>query len=106
MKLLSQRDYPEGRFTLAFVGYGDDKRSPCIELTFNYETDTYQMGNAFGHVAFGVNDVYAVCERIRQRGGTISRKPGPMKNSSTVLAFITDPDGYKIELIQLENLEK
>ena len=100
MKLLAQQDYPEGKFTLAFVGYGESKREPCIELTYNYGVDNYELGDAFGHVAFGVEDIYSVCDKIREGGGKITREPGPMKNSTTVLAFVEDPDGYKIELIQ------
>lgn len=99
MKQLRCNDYPDGKFTLAFVGYGDESQETVIELTHNWETDQYEMGNAYGHVALEVDDVYAACERIRQRGGRITREPGPMKHGTTVLAFVEDPDGYKIELL-------
>ena len=99
MKLLRRRDYPEGKFTLAFVGYGDESDSSVIELTYNWGVDKYELGNAFGHIAIGVEDVYAAAERIRAAGGKIVREPGPMKGGSTVLAFVEDPDGYRIELL-------
>ncbi len=99
MKLLRQREYPEGKFTLAFVGYGDESDSSVIELTYNWGVDHYELGNAFGHLAIGVDDVYAAAERIRAAGGKIVREPGPMKGGSTVLAFVEDPDGYRIELL-------
>lgn len=99
MKQLRCNDYPDGKFTLAFVGYGDESQETVIELTHNWETDQYEMGNAYGHVALEVDNVYAACERIRQRGGRITREPGPMKHGTTVLAFVEDPDGYKIELL-------
>ena len=99
MKLLRQREYPEGKFTLAFVGYGDESDSSVIELTYNWGVDKYELGNAFGHLAIGVDDVYAAAERIRAAGGKIVREPGPMKGGSTVLAFVEDPDGYRIELL-------
>lgn len=99
MKLLRRRDYPEGKFTLAFVGYGDESDSSVIELTYNWGIDKYELGNAFGHLAIGVEDVYAAAERIRAAGGKIVREPGPMKGGSTVLAFVEDPDGYRIELL-------
>lgn len=102
MKLLRRRDYPEGRFTLAFVGYGDERDSTVLELTHNWDTAAYEMGTAYGHIAIGVDDVYAVCERIRARGGKIVREPGPMRGGRSVLAFLEDPDGYKIELLQDE----
>lgn len=100
MKLLRRKDYPEGKFTLAFVGYGDESDTAVIELTHNWEIDGYDPGNGFGHVALGVKDIYAVCDAIRAKGGTISREPGPMKHGTTVIAFIKDPDGYAIELIE------
>ena len=100
MKLLSRDDYPGGEFTLAFVGYGESKKDPCIELTFNWGRDQYTLGDAYGHVALGVDDIYAVCERLRAAGAKITREPGPMKHGTTVIAFVEDPDGYKIELIQ------
>jgi lactoylglutathione lyase len=100
MQLLSRKDYPEGKFTLAFVGYGRNPEHAEIELTYNWGVDRYEMGTAFGHIALGADDIYAVCDRIRKAGGTITREPGPMKHGMTVIAFVTDPDGYKIELIE------
>ena len=99
MQLLRRQDYPEGRFTLAFVGYGPETETAVLELTWNWDTDHYEMGNAYGHIAIGVDDVYAACERVRARGGKVVREAGPMKGGSTVIAFIEDPDGYKIELL-------
>jgi lactoylglutathione lyase len=99
MKLLRRRDYPEGRFTLAFVGYGDESEHAVIELTHNWDVATYELGTGFGHVAIEVDDVYAACADIKQRGGTVTREAGPMKGGTTVIAFVADPDGYKIELI-------
>ena len=101
MKLLRQKDYPGGEFTLAFVGYGDESDTAVIELTHNWGTDAYDVGNGYGHVALGVDDIYGTCEAIATRGGKVTRQPGPMKHGSTVIAFVEDPDGYKIELIQL-----
>lgn len=100
MKLLRKKDYPDGKFTLAFVGYGEESDTAVIELTHNWETDSYELGNGFGHVALGVKDIYVVCDAIRAKGGTISREPGPMKHGTTVIAFVKDPDGYAIELIE------
>jgi len=100
MKLLRRRDYPEGKFTLAFVGYGNESDTAVIELTHNWDTNSYEIGNGFGHVAIGVSDIYAVCDDIRAQGGVISREPGPMKHGTTVIAFVKDPDGYAIELIE------
>lgn len=100
MRLLRQKDYESGRFTLAFVGYGDEKENTVIELTHNWDLQEYQQGNAFGHLAIAVDDVYAACEHIRQAGGNITREPGPMKHGNTLLAFAEDPDGYKIELLE------
>lgn len=100
MKLLRQHDYPEGKFTLAFVGYGDEASNVVIELTYNYGVDKYEQGNAFGHIALAVPDAAAACDAIRQRGGKVVREAGPMKHGSTIIAFVEDPDGYKIELIQ------
>ncbi|HAC64690.1 MAG TPA: lactoylglutathione lyase [Cyanothece sp. UBA12306] len=102
MKLLRQKDYPGGEFTLAFVGYGDESETTVIELTYNWGVDSYEIGNAYGHIALGVDDIYETCEKIRQLGGNITREPGPMKHGSTVIAFVQDPNGYKIELIQLK----
>ncbi|WP_435628098.1 lactoylglutathione lyase [Candidatus Ferrigenium straubiae] len=100
MKLLRRTDYPEGKFTLAFVGYGDEAQGAVIELTHNWGVEKYEPGNAFGHIAIEVADAYAACDNIRQRGGRVVREAGPMKHGSTVIAFVEDPDGYKIELIQ------
>jgi len=99
MKLLRQKDYPDGRFTLAFVGYQDEADGAVLELTHNWDTPSYDLGNGYGHVALAVDDVYAACDRIREKGGRITREPGPMKHGSTILAFVEDPDGYKIELL-------
>lgn len=101
MKLLRQKDYPGGEFTLAFVGYGDEADHTVLELTYNWGKDQYTLGDAYGHIAIGVDDIYATCEAIRAKGGKISREPGPMKHGSTVIAFVEDPNGYKVELIQL-----
>jgi len=100
MRLLRRKDYPGGRFTLAFVGYGDEADTAVIELTWNWDTTSYDLGNAFGHIAIAVDDIYTVCDRIRADGGVISREPGPMKHGNTVIAFVRDPDGYAIELIE------
>lgn len=100
MKLLRTRDNPEYQYTLAFVGYADESEQAVLELTYNYGQTQYDMGNAYGHIALGVPDVAAACERIRQAGGIISREAGPVKGGSTIIAFVQDPDGYKIELIE------
>ncbi|BDG10878.1 lactoylglutathione lyase [Anaeromyxobacter paludicola] len=100
MTLLRRHDYPEGRFTLAFVGYGDESRQPAIELTHNWDTPAYELGNGFGHIALEVPDAAAACAAIRARGGKVTREAGPMKHGTTVIAFVEDPDGYKVELIQ------
>lgn len=100
MRLLRRDDYPEGRFTLAFVGYGEESESAVIELTFNWDTASYDLGNGFGHIALEVPDAHAACDAIRQRGGKVTREAGPMKHGTTVIAFVEDPDGYKIELIE------
>lgn len=101
MKVLSKDDYPDGKFTLAFLGYGSDKyRDTTIELTYNWDKNSYNHGDAFGHIALGVEDIYKTCDEIRARGGKIVREPGPMKHGTTVIAFIEDPNGYKIELIE------
>ena len=100
MKLLRQKDYPGGKFTLAFVGYGEESDHTVLELTHNWETDKYNLGNAYGHIAIGVDDIYETCEQIKARGSKVVREPGPMKHGSTVIAFVEDPDGYKVELIQ------
>lgn len=100
MKLLRRHDYPEGKFTLAFVGYQDEAHGAVIELTYNWGVEKYELGNAFGHIAIEVVDAYAACEQIKSRGGKVVREAGPMKHGSTVIAFVEDPDGYRIELIQ------
>jgi lactoylglutathione lyase len=100
MELLRQKDFPGGKFTLAFLGFGPEETHPALELTYNWDTDSYTFGDAFGHIALGVEDIYATCDAIRAAGGTISREPGPMKHGTTVIAFVEDPDGYKIELIE------
>ncbi|MHA3049175.1 MULTISPECIES: lactoylglutathione lyase [unclassified Acinetobacter] len=100
MTLLRRRDYEEGRFTLAFVGYGDEEHHTVLELTHNWDTESYELGNAYGHIAIAVDDAYQACEEIKARGGKVVREAGPMKGGVTVIAFVEDPDGYKIELIQ------
>ena len=100
MRLLRRHDYPEGKFTLAFVGYQDEAEGAVIELTYNWGVDAYELGNAFGHIALAVPDAYRACDEIRARGGKVIREAGPMKHGTTVIAFVEDPDGYKIELIQ------
>lgn len=99
MKLIRQKDYPAGKFTNAFIGYGDEKDHTAIELTHNWDTDNYDLGNGFGHLAVEVDDVYQAAEKIRQQGGKIIREPGPMNAGSTIIAFVEDPDGYAIELL-------
>ena len=100
MRLLRRKDYPEGKFTLAFVGYGDESDTAVIELTHNWGVDKYELGNAFGHIAVAVDDAYKACEEVKRRGGKVTREAGPMKHGTTVIAFIEDPDNYKIELIE------
>lgn len=101
MNLISKTDYPEGKFTLVFVSYGTSKNDPCIELTYNYDKNSYKLGDAFGHLAFGTSDVLGMCDKVRKSGqGKVTREPGPMKHGTTVIAFIEDPNGYKIELIE------
>ena len=99
MKLLREKDYPEGKFTLAFVGYGNETEEAVIELTHNWDTETYDIGNAFGHIAIEVDDVYSACAAMKKSGGKIIRAAGPMNAGTTIIAFIEDPDGYQIELI-------
>lgn len=99
MRLLRKKDYPEGRFTLAFLGYQNEEEASVLELTFNWDIHHYELGNAFGHLAIEVENVYQACDQIRALGGTITREAGPMKNGNTVLAFVKDPDGYQIELL-------
>ncbi len=103
MKLLRQKDYPGGEFTLAFVGYGDESDHTVLELTYNWGTDKYDLGDAYGHIALGVDNIYDTCAQIRAQGGKITREPGPMKHGSTVIAFVEDPNGYKVELIELSS---
>jgi lactoylglutathione lyase len=100
MTLLREEQYPEAEFSLAFVGYGDEESNSVIELTYNWGTDNYDLGNGFGHIAIAVPDAVAACEQIKQRGGKVIREAGPMMHGTIVLAFIEDPDGYKIELIE------
>jgi len=104
MKLLRTTDRPEQKYTLAFVGYGTNPDHAELELTYNYGVDSYELGTAFGHLAIGVDDVHGACERIRAAGGTITREPGPVKGGTTMIAFVQDPDRYKIELIQGRNV--
>jgi len=99
MKLLRQKEYPDGKFTLAFVGYGDEKDEAVIELTYNWDQDKYDLGTGYGHIALEVDDVYQAAEAIRERGGKILREPGPMNAGTTLIAFVEDPDGYPIELL-------
>jgi lactoylglutathione lyase len=99
MQLLRRKDYPEGKFTLAFVGYGDETDNTVIELTYNWDTDHYDIGEGFGHIAIEVNDVYEAVEELRSRGGKVIREAGPMNAGTTIIAFIEDPDGYAIELL-------
>ena len=99
MKLLRRKDYPGGRFTLAFLGYGDESDSTVLELTHNWGTDSYDLGDGFGHIAIAVDDVYEACERLKSQGGNVVREAGPMQHGTTVIAFVEDPDGYKVELI-------
>ena len=101
MQQLRRTDYPSGRFTLAFVGYGPEDANTVVELTHNWDTDHYELGTGFGHLALGVDDLYATCDTLRARGAKIVREPGPMKHGGSEIAFIEDPDGYRIELIQL-----
>jgi len=100
MKVLRKNDYPDGRFTLAFVGYGDEDKEAVLELTHNWDTAKYELGNGYGHVALEVDDSYKACEEVKKLGGKVTREAGPMKHGTTVIAFVEDPDGYKIEFIQ------
>ena len=99
MTLLRRKDYPDGRFTLAFVGYGAESEHAAIELTYNWDTDAYDLGNGYGHIALEVDDVYRACAEIRERGGKILREAGPMNAGTTIIAFVEDPDGYPIQLL-------
>jgi len=100
MRVLRRNDYPDGKFTLAFVGYGDESETSVLELTYNWGVDKYELGNAYGHIAIAVDDAYKACEEIKRLGGKVTREAGPMKHGTTVIAFVEDPDAYKIELIQ------
>lgn len=100
MRVLRRSDYPDGKFTLAFVGYGDESTTAVLELTHNWETKSYDLGNAYGHVAVEVEDAYKACEDVKKLGGKVTREAGPMKHGTTVIAFVEDPDGYKVEFIQ------
>ena len=102
MHVLRQKDYPDGRFTLAFVGYGSEDKDSVLELTHNWDTSIYDLGNAYGHIALEVDDAAKACDDVRKRGGKVTREAGPMKHGTTVIAFVEDPDGYKIELIQMK----
>lgn len=99
MTLLRRKDYPEGRFTLAFIGYGDERENTVIELTYNWGVESYELGTGFGHLAIEVDDVYRACDEIKARGGKVVREAGPMNAGTTIIAFVADPDGYMIELI-------
>lgn len=105
MQLLRKKDYPEGRFTLAFVGYRDEREEAAIELTHNWDTSSYELGNGYGHIAIEVEDAYDTCAQIKAKGGHVVRDAGPMKHGQTVIAFVQDPDGYMIELIQRQGRE-
>ncbi len=100
MKLLRKNDYPTGRFTLAFVGYGDEENNSVLELTHNWDTTEYDLGAGYGHIAIEVDDAYKTCDLVREKGGKVTREAGPMMHGTTVIAFVEDPDGYKIEFIQ------
>ena len=100
MQVLRQKDYPDGRFTLAFVGYGAEDTEAVLELTHNWDTSRYDLGTGYGHVALEVEDAYEACDEVKKRGGKVTREAGPMKHGTTVIAFVEDPDGYKIEFIQ------
>jgi lactoylglutathione lyase len=100
MELFRRTDYPEGKFTLAFIGYGSEAENAVLELTHNWETSSYDLGNGYGHIALGCEDIYQACTIAKAQGGIVTREPAPMKHGTTVIAFVSDPDGYKIELIQ------
>lgn len=102
MKLLRKKDFPSGRFTNAFVGFGSESEESVVELTYNWDTHQYDLGNGFGHLAVGVDDIYQTCEALRSKGGKVVREPGPMKHGGSDIAFVEDPNGYKIELINLK----
>ena len=100
MKVLRESEYPGGKFTLTFVGYEDEAKEHAIELTWNWDTKSYDLGDAYGHVAIGTDDIHGICDRVRKLGYKVTREPGPMKHGTTVIAFVEDPTGYKIELIE------
>lgn len=102
MQLLRRHDFEAGRFTLAFLGYGDESDTTVLELTHNWDTQQYNLGDGYGHIAIAVDDAYASCEKIKQQGGNVVREAGPMQHGSTVIAFVEDPDGYKVELIEVK----
>ena len=104
MQLLRRKEYPSGRFTLAFLGYGLESEQTVLELTHNWDTSSYELGDAYGHIALGVEDIRSTCAAISGKGGRVVREPGPMKHGSTVIAFVEDPDGYKVELIEISTL--
>lgn len=106
MELLRQKNFPDGKFTLAFLGYGPEETHPALELTYNWGVESYDLGDGYGHIALGVPDIYAACDRIKDVGGRVVREPGPMKHGTTVIAFVEDPDGYKIELIEKKDVER
>ena len=106
MRVLRRKDYPEGKFTLAFVGYQDESNATVLELTHNWDTEKYDLGAGFGHIAIEVDDAYMACEMVKKRGGKVTREAGPMKHGVTIIAFVEDPDGYKIEFIQKKISEK
>ena len=106
MKVLRRKDFPDGKFTLAFVGYGEEKDHTVLELTHNWDTDKYDLGNAYGHVALEVDNAAQACDKVREKGGKVVREAGPMKHGNTVIAFVEDPDGYKIEFIQSTHPEQ
>ena len=103
MQLLRRKDYPTGRFTLAFLGYGPESEQTVLELTHNWDTSSYELGDGYGHIALGVEDIRSTCAAISGKGGRVVREPGPMKHGSTVIAFVEDPDGYKVELIEMSS---
>jgi len=103
MQLLRRKDYPTGRFTLAFLGYGPESEQTVLELTHNWGINSYELGDAYGHIALGVEDIRSTCAAISGKGGRVVREPGPMKHGSTVIAFVEDPDGYKVELIEMSS---
>lgn len=105
MRLLRTSENPEYKYSLAFLGYDDEERASVIELTYNWGVTEYDLGNAYGHIAIGVDDIYKTCESVRQAGGRITREPGPVKGGKTVIAFVEDPDGYKIEFIENKNAQ-